>query len=138
MTGRFLVVRAGGERYGLGLAHVREVVDVAPPRAVPSRVAAVRGVMPLREHWLTLAHLGALVGGGAPPAALADTAVITDVGGAPVALEVDDVEAVVEAGATPVGGGSAGVTEVWRVGGELVSELDLAALAARLTEGSGA
>lgn len=135
-AGRFLVVRAGGERYGLSLAAVREVVDVAPCRPVPARLAAVRGVMPLRDRFVTLAHLGSLLGGSAPPPACGETAVITDLGGAVVALEVDDVEAVVESGATAVGGGAAGVTEIWRVGGELVSELDLAALAARLTEGA--
>lgn len=133
--GRFLVVRAGGERYGLALAAVREVVDAAAPRPVPTRAAAVRGVMALRERFVTLVHLGALAGGGAPPPALAETAVITDLGGAAVAFEVDDVEAVVERGATLVGaGGTAGVAEVWRVGGELVSVLDLALLAGRIGE----
>lgn len=133
--GRFLVVRAGGDRYGLGLAAVREVVDVAPPRPVPSRVAAVRGVMPLRERYLVLAHLGALVEGTTPPAAIAETAVITEVAGTPVAFEVDDVEAVVEGGAALVSGSPAvGILDVWRVGGELVSELDLAVIAARLNE----
>ena len=134
-SGRFLVVRAGGERYGLDLAAVREVVDTTPPRAVPARLAAVRGVMPLRERFYTLVHLGALIAGGAPSGGVAETAVITDLGGTAVALEVDDVEAVVEHGATLVGGGAGGgITEVWRVGGELVSVLDLAVLAGRLSE----
>lgn len=134
--GRFLVVRAGGERYGLALDAVREVVDAAEPRPVPTRLPAVRGVMPLRERFFTLVHLGALVGGSSPPPALAQTAVIADVAGVRVAFEVDDVEAVVEQGATPVGAGTAGggVADVWRVGGELVSVLDLAVLGSRLSE----
>jgi len=102
---------------------------------VPARLAAVRGVMPLRERFYTLVHLGALIAGGAPSGGVAETAVITDLGGTAVALEVDDVEAVVEHGATLVGGGAGGgITEVWRVGGELVSVLDLAVLAGRLSE----
>lgn len=138
--GRFLVVRAGGERYGLDLAAVREVVDTTAPRPVPARLAAVRGVMALRDRFFTLVHLGALVAGTAPPAAVCNTAVITDVGDAAVALEVDDVEAVVEHGATLVAGGvgsggsGVGIAEVWRVGGELVSALDLAVLAGKLSE----
>jgi chemotaxis signal transduction protein len=137
--GRFLVVRAGGERFGVPLLSVREVVDAAPPRPVPAPLAAVRGVMPLRDRFYTLVHLGALVSGGdtTPPPALGETAVITMLDGPVVAFEVDDVEAVVESGATLVGsaaGGSSGVDDVWRVGGELVSVLDLAALAGRLTE----
>lgn len=140
-AGRFLVVRAGGERYGLDLAAVREVVDTAAPRPVPARLAAVRGIMPLRERFFTLVHLGALVAGSEPPPAVSETAVITDLGGTRVAFEVDDVEAVVEEGATLVGAGVAGggaggggVADVWRVGGELVSALDLAVLAGRLSE----
>ena len=134
-AGRFLVVRAGGERFGLDLAAVREVVDLAAPRPVPARVPAVRGVMPLRERFYTLVHLGALMAGGAPPPAPSETAVLTDLNGRVVAFEVDDVEAVVEGGATLVGSGSGGgIADIWRVGGELVSALDLAVLAARLTE----
>jgi chemotaxis signal transduction protein len=134
-AGRFLVVRAGGERFGLDLAAVREVVDLAAPRPVPARVPAVRGVMPLRERFYTLVHLGALMAGGTPPPAPSETAVLTDLNGRVVAFEVDDVEAVVEGGATLVGSGSGGgIADIWRVGGELVSALDLAVLAARLTE----
>lgn len=138
-SGRFLVVRAGRERFGLDLAAVREVVDVAPPRPVPARCAAVRGVMPLHERFCTLAHLGALLGGTAAPPGVGDTAVITELAqGAVVGFEVDDVEAVVEGGATWVGAGAGGgVTDIWRVGGELVSVLDLAVLAARLKEAGG-
>ena len=139
--GRFLVVRAGSERFGLPLEAVREVVDTTPVSAVPALHPAVRGVMPLRERFCTLVHLGALVAGGAPPEQAAETAVIADVGGARLAFEVDDVEAVVEHGATLVSdAGAAGqvVAGVWRVGGELVSVLDLSVLGARLSEAMGA
>jgi len=134
-TDAFLVVRAGRERYGLDLGAVREVVDVVPPRAVPSRSPAMRGVMPLRDRHVSLIHLGVLLTGGALPAALGETAVVVMVGRAALALEVDDVEEVVDRGATQVGGAPAGwAAGVWRVGEELVTVLELGVLAERLSE----
>ena len=132
-TAGFLVVRAGGARFGLNLADVREVVDLAPPRPVPGRLAALRGVMPLHDRHVSLIHLAALIAGGAPPEALSDTAVVVHIAGAPLALEVEDVEAVVDratdyVGAAPVSWASG----VWRVGTELVTVLDLNVLAERI------
>ena len=136
---RFLVVRSGGARYGLSLDAVREVVDIGPARSVPARSASLRGVMALRERHVSLVHLASLVTGGAPPEAVGDTAVVVVVDGAPMALEVDDVESVVDrtadfVGAAPV----AWASGVWRVGAELVTVLDLGVLAERiLHRGSG-
>lgn len=135
----FLVVTAGGSRYGLGLADVREVVDLVPARAVPSRTQAMRGIMPLRDRFVSLVHLASLVSGEAPPSASSETAVVVQVRGAPMALEVDDVEEVVDRAADFVG--PAPVTwasGIWRVGAELVTVLDLGVLAERIMEtGSG-
>ena len=141
MTGdRFLVVRSGGARYGLSLDAVREVVDIVePPWPVPAHSTAMRGVMALRERHLSLIHLASLVSGGTPPAIVGETAVVVVVDGAPMALEVDDVESVVDrtaefVGAAPV----AWASSVWRVGTELVTVLDLGILAERiLHRGSG-
>ena len=137
--GRFLVVRAGGERYGLDQAAVREIEDLAPSRPVPSRTPALRGVMPVRERFLSLVHLAALLEGGAPPAGAGDAVVVVDTTRAPLALEVDEVEAVVDRGAAFVGPAPAAwATGVWRVGAELVTVLDLGVLAERITDsGSG-
>lgn len=130
----FLVVRGGNERFGLPLETVREVVDVAVPRAVPARVPALRGVMPLREHHLSLVNLAALLSGTSPPETLGDTAVVVELGAGRVALEVDDVEEVADR-ATPVGGAPAVWAQgVWRVGAELVTVVDPGALAERLWE----
>lgn len=134
-AGRFLVVRAGNERVGLGLEAVREVVDVAEPRAVPARSAALRGVMPLHERWVSLLHLGALLHGTAPPAGVSDTAVVITVGQAHVALEVEGVEDVADRSATfvgepPVPWGSG----VWQVGDDLVTVLDMGMLAERISD----
>jgi chemotaxis signal transduction protein len=135
----FLIVRVGKERYGLPLADVREVLDLVPPRPVPSLSRALRGLMPLREHFVSLVHLGALIAEGAAPATLAETAAIVMVGGARVALEVDDVEAVVDRSATFVGPApEPWASGIWRVGAELVTVLDLGVLGERIvTNGSG-
>jgi chemotaxis signal transduction protein len=130
----FLVVRGGDERFGLPLEAVLEVVDVAGYRPVPARVGALRGVMQLREHHLSLVNLSALLGGGEPPETASDTAVVVELSGGRVALEVDDVEEVAESG-TPVGAAPASWARgVWRVGPSLVTVVEPAALAERLWE----
>jgi chemotaxis signal transduction protein len=137
---RFLVVRSGGARYGLSLDAVREVVDiVTAPRPVPARSASMRGVLALRERHVSLIHLASLVAGGSPPGAVGDTAVVVVVDGAPMALEVDDVESVVDRTADYVGAAPvAWASGVWRVGADLVTVLDLGVLAERiLHSGSG-
>ncbi len=135
----FLVVRCGPERFGLPLADVREVLDVQTPRAVPAANRALRGVMPYRERFVSLVHLGALVTGSAPPRAPADTVVIVDARGAPLALEVDEVEAVVDRPGEPVGSSPATWSVgIWRLGGELVTVVDLSVLAERLSEAGSA
>jgi chemotaxis signal transduction protein len=127
------VVSAGGARYGLGLGDVREVVDVAAPRPVPVKNPSVRGVMPLRERFVSLIHLASLVSGGTPPENPSETAVVVQVRGVPMALEVDDVEAVVERSGDAVGAAPAVWSSgVWRVGGELVTVLDLDVLTERI------
>jgi chemotaxis signal transduction protein len=127
----FLVVRAGGERYGLDLAAVEEVVDLGPPAPVPGRLPAFRGVVRWRSRHVAVLHLGALVGGGPPPAARGDTALVVQLDGTPVALEVDEVTDVVDGEEQ-----GADASEVRVVGDALVQMLDLAALAAR-TEDQG-
>lgn len=136
MSAGFLVVRTAGERYGVDLASIEEVVDLAaPPAPVPTRLAALRGVLRWRERHLSLLHLGALVAGGPAPAERGDTALVVRLAGVPVALEVDAVLEVVEQGGESVGASpTAGTAGVWAVEGELVTMLDLAALAGRLAE----
>ena len=131
----FLVVRSGGERLGVALASVAEVVDLGLPAQVPARLSAFRGVVRWRGRHVSVLHLGALLAGGAPPEAHADTALVVDLGGTPVALEVDAVDDVVEDGGGSVGESpAAGTSGVWQVGGALVTMLDLGALAERLAE----
>lgn len=131
----FLVVRTGVERYGVDLASVEEVVDLAVPATVPGRLPAFRGVTRWRGRHLSVLHLGALMEGAAPPPERGDTALVVRLGGSAVALEVDAVEDVVEGGGASVGASqTAGASGVWQVGGALVTMLDLAALAERVAE----
>lgn len=131
----FLVVRAGVERYGVDLAAVEEVVDLAAPAVVPGRLPAFRGVTRWRGRHLSVLHLGALMEGATPPRERGDTALVVRLGGQPVALEVDAVVDVVEGGGASVGASpAAGAAGVWQVGGALVTMLDLAALAERVAE----
>ena len=135
MSAGFLVVGAGGERYGVDLASVEEVVDLAAPAAVPAVLPALRGVARWRGRHLSVLHLGALMAGGAAPPERGDTALVVRLGGVPVALEVDAVLDVVEQGGASVGASpTAGASGVWAVGGVLVTMLDLEALAGRLAE----
>ncbi len=135
MSGGFLVVRAAGERYGVELAAIEEVVDLGAPAAVPGRLPALRGVMRWRERHCSVLHLGALMAGGPAPAERGDTALVVRLAGVPVALEVDAVLDVVEHGAAAVGASpAAGASGVWAVDGALVTMLDLEALAGRLAE----
>ncbi len=135
MSGGFLLVRAAGERYGVELAAIEEVVELPDPAPVPARLAALRGVVRWRERHLSVLHLGALMAGGAPPGTRGGTALVVRLGGVPVALEVDAVVDVVEYGGGSVGASpTAGASGVWAVEGTLVTMLDLEALAGRLAE----
>ena len=131
----FLVVRVGGERYGIDLASVEEVVDLGAPTPVPGRLPAFRGVVRWRARHLSVLHLGALMDGASPPERRGDTALVVRLGDLPVALEVDAVVDVVEGGGASVGASpTAGAVGVWQVEGALVTMLDLGALAERVAE----
>jgi purine-binding chemotaxis protein CheW len=67
---RYVVFKAGGERFALPLAAVREVVIPQPPFArVPRAGAPVRGAMNLRGRVVALVDLAALLGAGSEPLA---------------------------------------------------------------------
>jgi chemotaxis signal transduction protein len=131
-----LVARVGTERYGFDIGAVREVVVIERVADVPARSAAVRGVMPLRDRHVSLISLAALLGGGDPPLETGGAAVVVTLGGVDLALEVDEVEAVVDVGAELVAGAAPGgvpARGVWRWGQTLVTVLDMGVLAERVT-----
>lgn len=132
----FVVVRLGAERYGFDVAAVREVVAVGTLASVPARSSAVRGLIPSRERFLPVVSLAALLSGGPPPVEPGQSALVVHHGGAEVALEVDEVESVVDGDAEYVGAATGtlparGVWR-WREGGALVTVLDVAQLAERV------
>lgn len=136
----YLLVRSEGKAYGLPVARVLEVGDVTEVLDVPRRLPAVRGLTPLRGRLVPLIHLGAFLTGLAAPRSPEGgggrTIVLVEIKGRHVALEVDDVDAVVREQPLPVPHGQ---TLPWASGvapqgrsGELVPILDLDALGDRI------
>jgi chemotaxis signal transduction protein len=131
-----LLVRTGDRRLGLPLSDVLEVGDLSTVEPVPGAAPAVRGVTLARGRLVPLAHLGALVSGGACPAAQPDRAlVLATVGGRWLGLEVDDVDAAPDEYILPPPDGS-GIA-AWAVGvvrrdDRWIPVLNLGALAERL------
>jgi chemotaxis signal transduction protein len=134
----YLLVRAEGKAYGLPVASVLEVGDATEVLSIPRKLAAVRGLTPLRGRLVPLIHLGAFLTGSEAPAAASGvcTVVLVELGasGRQVALEVDDADAVVREQPLPV---PRGQTLPWAAGvgehaGGLVPILDLDALGDRI------
>ena len=90
----YLLVRAGGSRYGLRLDQVLEVVDGSEVSPAPKIHASVRGVTRMRDKSVPLVHLASLIANDAAPEARDDTAVLTRCLGSLVAFEVEDAESV--------------------------------------------
>ena len=136
MSRGYLLVRAEGKSYGLPVARVHEVGDLGQVMDVPRAVAAVRGLTPLRGRLVPLVHLGALLGDRAPPAERGRAAVLVELRGRFVALEVDDADEVVREDPLPVPRGQslpwAGGVARHRGAGGLVPILDLDLLGDRI------
>jgi len=139
MSGRassYLLVRAGGRRVGLALAQVIEVLDPGVAHPVPSVEPAVRGVAQVRGRVLPVIHLGALLDGLPCPPHRGDTAVLVDVEGRRLCLEVDEAEIVSREFGLPVPPETAipWAHAVARHPEGLVPLLDLTALGTRMSE----
>jgi len=128
----YLLVRVDGKAYGLPLARVLEVGDLAEVLDVPRALPAMRGLTPLRGRLVPVVHLGALLGDRQPPAERGRTTVLVTMGGPErlVAFEVDDAEEVVREPVLPVPQGESlpWASGVARRRGALVPILDLDAL----------
>src|SRR5213593_146483 len=126
MSRGYLLVRVDGKEYGLPLARVLEVGDLAEVLSVPRALPAMRGLTPLRGRLVPVVHLGAVLvelgpggkGGGTRQ----------------VAFEVDDADDVVRERALPVPHGESlpWASGVARRRGALVPILDLDALGDRI------
>jgi len=132
----YLLVRAEGKSYGLPVARVHEVGDLGQVMDVPRSLPAVRGLTPLRGRLVPLVHLGALLGDRSPPAERGRAAVLVELRGRFVALEVDDADEVVREDPLPVPRGQslpwAGGVARHRGAGGLVPILDLDLLGDRI------
>ncbi|HKW40844.1 MAG TPA: chemotaxis protein CheW [Gemmatimonadales bacterium] len=138
MSRGYLLVRVEGKAYGLPLARVLEVGDLADVLAVPRALAAMRGLTPLRGRLVPVVHLGALMGDRSPPPDRGRAAVLVELGAGEgarrVAFEVDDADDVVREPALPVPPGEAlpWASGVARRRGTLIPILDLDALGDRI------
>jgi chemotaxis signal transduction protein len=139
-NGAYLLVRAGGRRVGLALTSVVEVLEPGAVYPVPSLEPAIRGVTSVRGRILPVVDLGALLRGGAFAAERGGTAVVVDLEGQRLCLEVDEAEEVLRGGALPV---PTATTLPWSAGvarhaDGLIPLLDLTALGTRITEATSA
>jgi chemotaxis signal transduction protein len=138
MSRGYLLVRVDGKEYGLPLARVLEVGDLADVLDVPRALAAMRGLTPLRGRLVPVVHLGALLGDRSPPDVRGRAAVLVQLGAGEgtrrVALEVDDADDVVREPVLPVPPGESlpWASGVARRHGTLVPILDLDALGDRV------
>src|SRR3989441_3952114 len=130
----YLLVRVEGKAYGLPLARVLEVGDLAEVLDVPRALPAMRGLTPLRGRLVPVVHLGALLGERTPPPERGRATVLVTLGageGTPyVAFEGDDAGDVGREAALPgpPGGAPPWASGVARRRGALVPILDLDAL----------
>jgi chemotaxis signal transduction protein len=138
MSRGYLLVRVDGKAYGLPLARVLEVGDLADVLSVPRALAAMRGLTPLRGRLVPVVHLGALMGDRLPPDDRGRAAVLVELGAGEgarrVAFEVDDADDVVREPALPVPPGESlpWASGVARRRGALIPILDLDALGDRI------
>ena len=131
----YLLIRVSGDRYGLPIEEVVEVVDDAKAETVPGAQLAVRGIARIRGRMVPVVHLGALLTGRSPPNECAHTVVVVRCGDRRVAFEVDDADAVVRETSVPVPEEARlpWISGVARHNGDLIPILDMDALSERLT-----
>jgi purine-binding chemotaxis protein CheW len=130
----YLLVEAGGTRYGLRLADVRQVLDLETVYPAPGSHPAMLGVIRVGGRFCPLVHLAALIERGRGADEKLETGVVARCGEQLVVLAVDDADTVVREEPEPVPDGwelhwAGGVAH--REGG-LVPVLDMDVLAERL------
>ncbi|MEE9219710.1 MAG: chemotaxis protein CheW, partial [Acidobacteriota bacterium] len=136
-----LVVEVQGALYVLPISGIEEIMPMREVTPLPQSAAAVRGVLFLRGHAVTIVDLAVLLG-GKPPQGRRIVVLLLD--GERYGLVVDQVHKVVAPGelsdlSTPLSvlGGSTAIRAVARLGEEVVSMLDLERLIPAATQESG-
>jgi chemotaxis signal transduction protein len=132
----YLLVKAGSRSVGLALEQVIEVLDPGEAFPVPALEPAVRGVTRVRGRIMPLVHLGALLDGSNCPVQRGDAAVVVELSGRRVCLEVEAAESVLAGSGLPVPPDAAmpWAVAVARTENGLLPLLDLTALGARIKE----
>ena len=131
----YLLIRVSGDRYGLPIEEVVEVVDDAKAEMVPGAQRAVRGIARIRGRMVPVVHLEALLTGCSLPNECTHTVVVARCGDRRVAFEVDDADAVVRDApvSVPPEGRLPWISGIARHHEESIPILDMGALSERLT-----
>ena len=130
----YLLVRVGSTRYGVRLTDVIEVAATAGLTPVPAVHRAVRGVVEVRQRLVPLVNLPALLSDVEPAARPSETCIVATCAGRPVALEVDEIDALVrqDPEKVPPGWRLPWAAAVARHDSQLIPVLDSDVLASRL------
>jgi len=132
----FLVARAGGRSIGLRVVDIIEVADLGTVHEVPGTDPSLRGVTRLRGALVPVFHLASLLSGSAHPAEQSEIALLAELNGASICLEVDAVDVMTRGELLPIPAGEImpWASAVVRQDDALVPILNLNALRDRLTE----
>lgn len=133
-----LVVRSGRERLALPVDGVVEVLPIAGVLPAPAASAAVRGLLPVHDRLVPLAHLRALLDDRPAPDERGETAVLIRWEERRAALEVDEALDLLPGApeAAPAGWEVPWALGVARVDNDLLPVVDLEVLVGRLLAGT--
>lgn len=102
VTDQVVVFRVGGERYGLPIGQVREVVAWTPPTPLPGARAVVEGVLRLRDEVVAVVDLGRRLGADGRRGPEGGHILVVEWDGQAVGLAVDEVTDVTHLGQAQV------------------------------------
>lgn len=88
---RFLVIEVDGDRYGLPLEQVREVLRAVWITPLPDAPAIVMGVIDVRGHYVPVIDMRRRLGRTSPVLAISERFVVAWTGSRQIALRADSV-----------------------------------------------
>lgn len=106
MAGQYLTFNLGGDRFAVGILHVKEIVEYGKPTSVPLMPAYIHGVINLRGSVLPVIDLSLRLGRSASRIGRRSCIVVmevdTDAGLQDIGVVVDSVNAVVDISAAEI------------------------------------